>query len=338
MKQIGIDCDKYIMLQEKEILERVKRFDQKLYIEIGGKLFDDLHASRVLPGFRPDAKIRMLKKMSDKIEIIFCISSKHIEERKIRRDYEITYADEGLRQINKLREMGFIVSAVVITLFDDQPDVVKFANELKQKGENVYFTRFTKGYPNEIDVIVSEEGYGKNPHIKTTKPVVVVVGPGPCSGKLATCLSQLYHDYKNGIRSGYAKYETFPIHNLPLNHPVNVAYEAATADLRDENLIDNFHMKAYGVEAVNYNRDLKCFPVLKKILDRITGQEIYKSPTDMGVNKIGFAVVDDQVLRDAGRLEILRRYKIAINDYKQGYTNFDTVMRINEIIAKLDIE
>ncbi len=332
----GFNNKKYISLQSKAILERVERFDKKLYIEIGGKLLDDLHASRVLPGFKPDVKIKMLKSLKDKLEVIFCISAKHVEQKKVRGDYGITYADEGLRIIGELRKRGITVSAIVITLYKSGELIDNFIKKLKDMGEKVYIHTFTKGYPDDVKTIVSDEGYGANPYVPTTRPIVIVNGPGPCSGKLATCLSQMYHEYKMGIKAGYAKYESFPIWNLPLNHPINLAYEAATADIKDYNMIDTFHEKAYGISAVNYNRDMETFPVLRDILYKITGEEIYKSPTDMGVNKIGYAITNDKVVREASKREIIRRYEKAKAQVAEGKETQETLDRIAEIVDELE--
>ena len=277
------DAEKYLKIQKKKINQRIKMFD-KLYIEFGGKLIDDQHAARTLPGFLPDLKIRLLQEFKDDAEVILCINANAIEKSKIRADHMISYETEVLRLIEFLRSKNIYVSSVVITLFDGQKKAKDFANRLKDYKVKTYFHTFTKGYPTDVDTIVSDEGYGANPYIKTTKPLVIVSAPGPCSGKLATSLSQLYHEYKHGVNAGYAKFETFPVWSLPLKHPVNVAYEAATADLGDINMIDHFHLDKYGTTAVNYNRDLETFPVLKEILTRITGKTIYYSPTDMGVN------------------------------------------------------
>ena len=286
---IGFDNKKYLKLQSKKIKERFNLFD-KLYLEIGGKLFDDTHASRVLPGFKCDSKINMFKELKNDLEIIFCISANDIEKNKIRAEYGITYDVEVLRLIDNLRKQGFLINSVVITLYNEQPAVSKFIKKLELNNVKTYIHRPTKGYPTDVDVIVSEEGYGANPYIETTKKLVLVNAPGPCSGKLATCLSQLYHEHKLGVNAGYAKFETFPVWDLPLSHPVNVAYEAATADLKDVNMIDPFHLEEYNVKAVNYNRDVELFPVLKAILNKITGKDIYKSPTDMGVNMIASCI------------------------------------------------
>ncbi len=337
MKKIGFDSDKYLKLQEQEVLKRIKKYDQKLYFEIGGKLFDDLHASRVLPGFKSDVKIQFLKKLKDKVEIICCISAKDIERKKVRSDMGLTYDREGLRLIHSFRSLGLYVSSVVITMFEGEQSALRFAKELEADGEKVYFHTYTKGYPNDVETIVSDEGYGANPYVETTRPLVVVTAPGPCSGKLATCLSQLYHEYKRGVKAGYSKFETFPVWNLPLKHPVNIAYEAATADLKDVNMIDMFHLEAYGKVAVNYNRDLEVFPVLKNILKKITGSSVYNSPTDMGVNMAGYAIIDDAVVSEASKQEIVRRYYRAKLDYAKGIGEKDTIDRIKILMSELAI-
>ncbi len=325
--KICFDNDLYIKLQSESINKRIKKFNNKLYLEFGGKIFDDLHAARVLPGFDPNIKIKLLQKLKDKAEIIICISSNDIEKNKIRADLGLSYSNEVLRLVDNMRNLGLYVSAFVITLYKGQPSATKFGKKLEQRGERVYFHNYTKGYPNDVDTIVSDEGYGANPFIETTRPLVVVTAPGPSSGKLATCLSQLYHEYKRGVKAGYAKFETFPVWNLPLKHPVNIAYEAATADLYDVNQIDPFHFNAYGVLTINYNRDIAVFPVLKNILSKITNKEIYKSPTDMGVNMVASAIVDDKLAKLAARKEILRRYYRAECDYKQGQCSFETLER-----------
>ncbi len=335
----GFDNDLYIRLQSEKILERIKKFDNKLYLEFGGKLFDDMHACRVLPGFESDAKCRILMKLKDESEIIFVISAADLERNKIRADFGIPYGTDVLRLIDKMRGLGLNMNSVVVTQYLGQPAADKFINKLKNHGLKTYIHHKTKGYPTEVDVIVSDEGYGANPYIETTKPLVVVTAPGPGSGKLATCLSQLYHEYKRGVRAGYAKFETFPIWNLALRHPVNVAYEAATADLGDINMIDPYHLEAYGVTTVNYNRDIECFPIVKSILTKITGDEnIYKSPTDMGVNMAGFGIVDDEVCREASRQEIIRRYYKTECDYKTGNVGADAVERIRLLMNENKIE
>ena len=332
----GFDNKKYIKIQSKKIKERFKLFD-KLYLEIGGKLFDDYHASRVLPGFLPDVKISMLKELRKDMEIIFCINANDIERNKMRAEFDITYDVEVLRLIDNLRGLGFTINSVVITLYNNQSSVDNFRNKLDRHGIRTYIHRFTKGYPSDVDTIVSEEGYGVNEYIETTKKLVVVNAPGPGSGKLATCLSQLYHEHKRGVNAGYAKFETFPVWNLDLKHPVNIAYEAATADLNDVNMIDSFHLSSYGVTAVNYNRDVQSFPVLKAILSKITGKEVYKSPTDMGVNMIGDCIINDDVVRSAATKEIIRRYYQAKVDYKKGKGTLDTVTRIKLLMNELNV-
>ena len=336
-RKMGFDNELYLKLQSKKILERIKIFHNKLYLEFGGKLFDDLHAARVLPGFDPNIKTKLLMKLKDKAEIIFCISANDIEKNKIRADLGLSYDNEMLRIIDNLRALGLYVSSIIITLYKGQPGATKFAQKLEQHGEKVYFHRYTKGYPNEVDTIVSDEGYGANPYIETTRPLVIVTAPGPSSGKLATCLSQMYHDYKRGIKAGYAKFETFPVWNLPLKHPVNIAYESATADLKDVNQIDPYHFNAYGELSVNYNRDIEVFPVLKNILKKITGEEVYKSPTDMGVNMVASAIIDEKVVEEAAKKEIVRRYLKAECDYKRGLATFDTVERTKYLMAELDL-
>ncbi len=332
----GFDNKKYIKLQSKKIKDRFKLFD-KLYLEIGGKLFDDYHASRVLPGFEPDAKINMFKELKNDLEIIFCINANDIERNKKRAEFDITYDVEVMRLIDSLRDLGFTINSVVITLYNNQNSVDNFRNKLDRHGIKTYVHRFTKGYPQDVDTIVSEEGYGANEYIETTKKLVLINAPGPGSGKLATCLSQLYHEHKRGINAGYAKFETFPVWNLPLKHPVNVAYEAATADLSDVNQIDSFHLSEYNVTAVNYNRDLATFPVLKAILSRITDDDIYKSPTDMGVNMIKECIVNDDVVRKAANDEIIRRYYQEKVNYKRGGVGLEVVERIKILMNELNI-
>lgn len=334
----GFDNDLYLKVQSERIKERLKKFDNKLYLEFGGKLFDDYHAMRVLPGFESDSKIRMLLELKDICEIVFCINAGDIERNKIRADYGITYDMDVLRLIDQLKSLGLQVNSVVITLYKGQPRAESFKKKLEARGMKAYIHTPTKGYPTDVETIVSEEGYGKNPYIETTKPLVVMTAPGPCSGKLATCLSQLYHEYKRGVQAGYAKFETFPVWNLPLKHPVNIAYEAATADLKDVNMIDYFHLEKYGVRAVNYNRDLEVFPVLKDILFKITGEEIYSSPTDMGVNMIGKCIIDDQVVQEAAKAEIIRRYYQALCDCKTGNGDTETAERIKVLMNELDLK
>ncbi len=308
MMKIGFDNAKYIELQSEHIRERIGHFGNKLYLEFGGKLFDDYHASRVLPGFKPDSKIHMLEKMADKAEIVIAINAKDIEKNKIRGDLGIRYDDDVLRLIEAFRGMGLYVGSVVITQYANQFSADKFKGRLEGMGIPVYLHYPIPGYPGNISLVVSEDGYGRNEYIKTSRPLVVVTAPGPGSGKLATCLSQLYHEYKRGIAAGYAKFETFPIWNLPLNHPINLAYEAATADLNDVNMIDPFHLAAYGKTSVNYNRDVEAFPLLSTIFEKIMGSSPYKSPTDMGVNMIGYCITDDEICSEAAKDEIIRRY------------------------------
>ena len=334
----GFNNELYVTKQSQYILERIKKFDNKLYLEFGGKLFDDLHASRVLYGFDPNAKIKLLCTLKDKAEIIFCINANDIQRNKIRADFGITYGDEVMRVIDNLRACGIYVSSIVITQFAEQTQALAFKQKLENRGEKVYIHRLTKGYPNDVDTIVSDEGYGMNPYIETTRPLVVVTAPGPNSGKLATCLSQLYHEYKRGVKAGYAKFETFPIWNLPLKHPVNVAYEAATADIQDVNMIDYFHLQAYGKQSVNYSRDLAVFPVVKTIIKKITGEELYKSPTDMGVNMAGFAIFDDEAVQESAKQEVIRRYYKALCDVRDGKEKQETLNRLEVLLSELDIK
>lgn len=330
------DAEKYLKVQKKKIKQRIKMFD-KLYLEFGGKLIDDQHAARTLPGFLPDLKIKLLQEFKDDAEVILCINANAIEKSKIRADHLISYETEVLRLIEFLRSKDIYVSSVVITLYEGQKKAADFANRLQDYKVKTYFHSFTKGYPTDVDTIVSEEGYGANPYIKTTKPLVVVSAPGPCSGKLATSLSQLYHESKRGIKAGYAKFETFPVWSLPLKHPVNIAYEAATADLNDKNMIDHFHLAKYGIQAVNYNRDLATFPVLKEILTHITGKSIYYSPTDMGVNVIGECITDDKAVQRAAKDEIIRRYYRALTDLKKGTVTPEVPERIKLLMNELNI-
>lgn len=329
MAKIGFDAEKYIEEQSKYILERINAGNsERLYLEFGGKLVQDKHAMRVLPGFDENAKIKLLQRLKDKTEIIICIYSGDITTSKTRADFGITYDLEVLRLIDMFRKYDLQINSVVVTRYEDAPAVNMFINKLSRRGIKTYKHYFTKGYPTDVDTIVSDEGYGANPRIEVTKPLVVVTGPGGGSGKLATCLSQLYHDYKMGVKVRYAKFETFPIWSIPLKHPVNVAYEAATADLKDVNMIDSFHLEAYGEMAVNYNRDLEVFPVVKRIIEKITGEESeYKSPTDMGVNRAGFSIVDDDAVKEAAYQEIIRRYMSARCDYKKGRIDEDALER-----------
>jgi len=338
-EKTGFDNEKYIIEQTEAILERVSRFDNKLYLEFGGKLLFDYHAARVLPGYDPNVKMRLLKGLKDKADIILCIYAGDIERKKIRADFGITYDSDALKLIDDLRGWDINVLGVVITRFDNQPTASQFKNKLERRNIKVYTHQYTKGYPTNIDLIVSDEGYGANEYIETAKPLVIVTGPGPGSGKLATCLSQIYHDYRKDRKSGYAKFETFPIWNLSLKHPVNVAYEAATADIRDINLIDPFHLEAYDKKSVNYNRDVEAFPVLKRILEKITGGEsFYKSPTDMGVNRCGFAITDDAVTQEAAKQELIRRYFRYRCEYAMGFADRGTVQRVELFIKDFGLE
>lgn len=335
----GFNSEKYIKEQTSAILERVEMFNNKLYLEFGGKLLFDYHASRVLPGFDPNVKMRLLLQLKDKADILLCIYAGDIERKKVRADFGITYDVDALKLIDDLRDWGLGVLGVVITRFDDQPAAQIFKNRLERRNIKVYTHRFTKGYPKDVELIVSDEGYGANEYIPTEKPLVIVTGPGPGSGKLATSLSQLYHDYKRGIKAGYAKFETFPIWDLPLKHPVNIAYEAATADIGDFNLIDSFHLEAYGKSAVNYNRDVEVFPVLKCILEKVTGTEpIYKSPTDMGVNRANSGIIDDKVVSWAAGQEVIRRYFRYSCEYAMGFMDKDTIQRVEVLLKELNVK
>jgi len=338
IKKIGFDNEKYLKEQSSAILERVKKSDNKLYLEFGGKIIYDLHASRVLPGFDPNVKMRLLQQLKDKADIILCIYAGDIERKKVRADFGITYDVDAMKLIDDLRDWDIEVTAVVVTRFENQPAAAMFKKKLEHRGIKVYTHKYTKGYPVDIDTVVSEQGYGANEYIPTKNPLVVVTAPGPGSGKLATCLSQLYHEHKRGINAGYSKFETFPIWNLPLKHPVNVAYEAATADIKDFNLIDPWHLEAYGKTAINYNRDVEVFPVLKRILEKITGESIYKSPTDMGVNRAGFGITDDAVVQEAAKQEIIRRYFRSNCEYIMGFGDKETVERIEILLEELSIK
>ena len=333
----GFDNKKYVKIQSEEIRKRFKLFD-KLYLEVGGKLFDDNHAARVLPGFKPDSKINMFKELKKDMEIIFCINANDIERNKTRAEYGITYDTEVLRLIDNLQKQKFSINSVVITLYNNQANVDKFIKKLEANNIKTYIHKFTKGYPTDVDTIVSDEGYGANPYIETTKPLVLVNAPGPGSGKLATCLSQLYHEHKRGINAGYAKFDTFPVWNLPLKHPVNIAYEAATADLKDVNMIDPFHLQEYGKTAINYNRDIELFPVLKTILYRITGKIVYNSPTDMGVNMVGNCITDNSIVEDAAKKEIVRRYFNEMVSCKIGQVDADIPRRIKVLMNEIGID
>ncbi len=336
--EIGFDHDKYLKLQSEHIRQRIEQFGGKLYLEFGGKLFDDYHASRVLPGFQPDSKINMLLQLRDQAEIVIAINSSDIEKNKVRGDLGITYDQDVLRLIDAFRGKGLFVGSVVITRYEDKPATLAFEKRLKQLGLNVFRHYTIEGYPSSVRMIVSDEGFGRNEYIETSRSLVVVTAPGPGSGKMATCLSQLYHDYKRDIRSGYAKFETFPVWNLPLNHPVNLAYEAATADLDDVNMIDPFHLEAYGETTVNYNRDVEIFPVLRAMLEMISGSCPYQSPTDMGVNMVGYCISDDDVVRRAARLEIIRRYYDAMCARRKGDEAVgDTVMKLELLMNQAKI-
>lgn len=336
MNKLAFDNDKYIKLQSEKILERISHFD-KLYLEFGGKLFDDGHASRVLPGFLPDSKLRMLDSIKDKIEIIITINSNDIENNKIRGDNEISYDTESIRLKQAFEKRGFKVNSIVLTQFANQDKAIRFEKYLDNLSIDHYRTYDIKGYPNNIDLILSKDGFGKNDYIQTNHPLVVLTGPGPGSGKMATCLSQMYLDNEKGKRSSYAKFETFPIWNLGLMHPVNMAYEAATANLNDVNMIDPYHLEAYGKSAVNYNRDVEAFPVLKRMLEKIMGKTPYKSPTDMGVNMVGFCIVDDKVAIEASKEEIIRRYYNALVDVRLAKESSQTVDKIQTLMSNLDI-
>ena len=336
--EAGFDNSLYIHKQTEHIRQRIAQWGGKLYLEFGGKLFDDYHAARVLPGFDPNGKIRLLYEMREQAEIIFTVSAGDIEKTKMRADLGISYDMEVLRLIDDITHMGIRVNSVVITQYTGQAAADGFAKKLTMRGVKNYIHRPIKGYPTDIAYICSDEGYGANPYIETSRPLVVVTAPGPGSGKLATCLSQVYHEIRQGRVAGYAKFETFPIWNLPLKHPVNLAYEAATADLADVNMIDPFHLEAYGVTTVNYNRDVEAFPIVRNILSRITGDEsVYKSPTDMGVNMAGYAIVDDEAVRAAASQEIIRRYYKALCDHKQGKGSQDAVDKIKRIMQELSL-
>ena len=329
MAKIGFDNEKYLRMQSERIKERIVLSGGKLYMEFGGKLFDDYHASRVLPGFQPDSKIRMLVQLKEQAEIVIVISAGDIEKSKVRGDLGITYEQDVLRLIDAFREFGLYVGSVTMTMYNGQPSAIKFQRRLEELGIRVYRHYAIPGYPSDVETIVSEDGFGRNDYIETDRSLVVVTAPGPGSGKMAVCLSQLYHDYCRGISAGYAKFETFPIWNLPLKHPVNVAYEAATADLDDVNMIDPFHLEAYGVTAVNYNRDVEIFPVLSAMLEKISGNIKYQSPTDMGVNMVGNCIFDDEAVCDAARQEVIRRYFAARCQDRKGMADGKATGKIN---------
>ena len=337
MYKIGFDNNKYLKMQSEKIKERINQFGGKLYLEFGGKLFDDFHASRVLPGFEPDSKIRMLTELKDQAEIIIAVNSADIEKNKVRGDLGITYDLDVLRLIDAFRGFGLYVGSVVLTKYDANSGVEAFKAKLEGLGIKVYKHYPIKNYPYDIDYIVSDEGYGKNDFIETKRPLVVVTAPGPGSGKMGTCLSQIYHEYKRGVSAGYAKFETFPVWNIPLSHPVNVAYEAATADLNDINMIDPFHLEAYGVTSVNYNRDVEIFPVLRAMYEGIMGKCPYKSPTDMGVNMVGNCIVDDLAVREAANNEIIRRYYNALCQQRKGNLCEEEVHKIKLLMNQSGI-
>ena len=335
--RIAFDNEKYLKLQSENILDRVEKFGNKLYLEFGGKLFDDFHACRVLPGFLPDAKLKMLLSIKDKVEVIITINAKDIESNKIRGDLNINYESEVLRLIDAFRASELLVGSVCITRYTTSPQVDAFKNKLNNLGIKTYLHYEIKGYPHNVDRIISEEGFGKNEYIETSKPIIVVTAPGPGSGKMGTCLSQLYHENKRGIKAGYAKYETFPIWNIGLKHPVNLAYEAATADLNDVNMIDPYHLEAYGVMSVNYNRDVEIFPVVKSMFEAIYGGCPYKSPTDMGVNMAGFAICDQEAAHKASKDEIIRRYLNTLVDIRNGKAAEDVADKIAVLMRTLNI-
>ena len=336
--KIGFDNEKYLTMQSEHIKQRIGEFGDKLYLEFGGKLFDDYHASRVLPGFAPDSKLRMLLQMADQAEILIAINAADIEKNKVRHDLGITYDEDVLRLIQEFRDKGLYVGSVVITQYSGQNGADQFKAKLEHRDIKVYRHYCIEGYPSNVPLIVSDEGYGKNDYIETTRPLVIITAPGPGSGKMATCLSQLYHENKRGIKAGYAKFETFPIWNLPLKHPVNLAYEAATADLNDVNMIDPYHLEAYGITTVNYNRDVDIFPVLNAIFEGIYGESPYKSPTDMGVNMAGFCIMDDEACCGASKQEIIRRYYHALNRLAKEEGTSDEVYQINLLMNKAKID
>ena len=333
MQKIGFDNDKYLKMQSERIKERIATFGGKLYLEFGGKLFDDYHASRVLPGFKPDSKINMLTQLKDEAEIVVVINASDIEKNKVRSDLGITYDVDVLRLIDAFRSYGLYVGSVCMTRFAGQPSAVAYQKRLESLGLKVYRHYSIPGYPSNIPFIVSDDGYGKNEYIETSRSLVVITAPGPGSGKMATCLSQLYHEYKRGIKAGYAKYETFPIWNIPLNHPVNLAYEAATADLNDVNMIDPFHLEAYGETTINYNRDVEIFPVVSAMFEKIMGECPYKTPTDMGVNMAGYGIIDDDATRSAAKQEIIRRYFQALCLKRQGAADDEQILKL-ELLMK----
>ncbi|MBQ7933207.1 MAG: DUF1846 domain-containing protein [Lachnospiraceae bacterium] len=334
----GFDNDKYLKMQSTHIMERIAQFDNKLYLEFGGKLFDDFHASRVLPGFAADSKLQMLMQLADQAEIVMVVSAEDIDKNKVREDLGITYDKDVIRLMDEFRSRGLYVGSVVLTKYAKQRSVVAFQQRLEQLGIKVYRHYLIPGYPANVPLIVSEDGYGKNDYIETTRPLVVVTAPGPGSGKMSVCLSQLYHELKHGVRAGYAKFETFPIWNLPLDHPVNLAYEAATADLNDINMIDPYHLKAYGITTVNYNRDVEIYPVLNAIFMKIYGSSPYASPTDMGVNMVGNCIFDDEACREASRQEIIRRYYQAVAGLAEGSRSAEEVNKIQLLMSQENLE
>jgi len=337
MYRVGFDNDKYLKMQSEHIMERIGKFGDKLYLEFGGKLFDDYHASRVLPGFEPDSKLRMLMQVADRAEIVIVINAAHIEKNKVRGDLGITYDQDVQRLMHEFESRGLYVGSVVLTRFAGQDAAVAFKERMEKKGVKVYLHYSIPGYPANVPLIVSDEGYGKNDYIETTRPLVVVTAPGPGSGKMATCLSQLYHENKRGVKAGYAKFETFPIWNVPLKHPINLAYEAATADLDDVNMIDPFHLEAYGETTVNYNRDIEIFPVLNAIFEGIYGENPYKSPTDMGVNMAGNCIIDDEACAEASRQEIIRRYYATLNRIANDKAREDEAVKIELLMNQAKI-
>lgn len=334
---MGFDNEKYIRIQSEHIKERIAQFGNKLYLELGGKLFDDYHASRVLPGFLPDSKLAMLTQLRDTLEIVIVISALDIEKNKVRQDLGITYDEDVLRLRDEFMQRGFMVSSVVITHYNGQKSADAYRQRLERQGITTYYHYTIEGYPHNVELIDSEDGYGKNDYVQTTRPLVVVTAPGPGSGKMAVCLSQLYNEHARGREAGYAKFETFPVWNLPLKHPVNIAYEAATADLNDVNMIDPFHLEAYGKTAINYNRDIEIFPVLDALFTGIYGHNPYKSPTDMGVNMVGFCITDDAVCCEASKQEIIRRYYNALNDFAQGTGSEQEVNKIALLFKQVGI-
>ncbi|PWJ11804.1 DUF1846 domain-containing protein [Ruminococcus flavefaciens] len=335
--KIGFDNEKYLKMQSEHIRQRIAQFGDKLYLEFGGKLFDDYHASRVLPGFKPDSKLQMLLQLKDDAEIVIVINSDDIEKNKVRGDLGITYDIDVIRLFNVFTKIGLYVSSVVLTRYDGQPTADAFQKRLEALGIKVYHHYSIKGYPSNLQYIISEEGYGRNDYIETTRKLVVITAPGPGSGKMATCLSQLYHEHKRGVDAGYAKFETFPIWNLPLRHPVNIAYEAATADLNDVNMIDPFHLEAYGETTVNYNRDVEIFPVLNAMFENILGESPYKSPTDMGVNMAGNCIVDDEAVCEAAKQEIIRRYYTGMCENRKGAISLEEVMKLELLMKQANV-